>query len=1344
MFEHLHLHSLDRYDSQNLPEEVCKRLKELGFRYCAVTQHGVVSAVEPMRDAAAKYGLVFIPGIETYYDEAEGNRAHGILLAKSYKGWIQICKAVSESQNTEGYSVMTEDILRKRFGEGAPGHGEVFFLSACIQGVFAVKLRKNEVIEREIEKITARRARFVPDGTEQMYAEKKAELEKAEAELSEVDEALRFAKDWAGRKYTAREKAVQKLAGTEGYEEAYAALENDKKMSAQAVHAMDNFKSIKTEVSKQVTLLRQECKKLSESIQKAESYDREIADLKSKKVNENEIVCETETEMRKFQEIFGSGNMFVEIQNHGIEEEREIYPKLVRIARKHGYPLAATNDCHIVLPTEQEFLRRNTLKALRFGEWQPVEDSDKELYIKSEEEMSKALSELYDPDVVKEAMENTVRIAESCSVEWPNESHYPKFPGRDGNTSEEIFDEEIEKGVRWRFPDGMTEEYQSRLKREVSVIKSMGYCDYHLIVKDFLEYGRALSCVPAEFIDEAPLTIKELQDYTEAHGWQGGFTIGPGRGSAVGSLACYVLGITSLDPLKYDLLFERFLNPERVSMPDIDSDIAKRVRPKVIEYIRHKYGENAVCGILTTNAQAPKGCIRMAAKYYAISKGEEANTYISLADQIAKAVPATVGIHFNDAWDTGTDDNSHKTGDLSEEETVLSHLLCEYDTPEAHEILSWAASLEGSFTSYGAHAAGIIISDNDDITDYIPLRWNEKLKEFTSQCDMVKVEELGLLKMDCLGLRTLDIITDCLRMIEENHGILIDPLKLDIADENVFREIFQKARTNSVFQFESDGMKSMLKRFKPTCFEDLIILVSMFRPGPLQFLDDVIDVKNGKPYELVTPELEPILGKTYGAICYQEQVMEIFQKLAGYTLGGADMVRRYMSKKKLDKLAHEKDSFVYGDPERKIPGCIHNGIGASAAEKLFDQMTQFAKYAFNKSHAAAYAYNSYITGYLKHYYSAEFIAAALNWAAPEKVPGLMREAVALGVSVLGPDINHSGDSFRVEDGKILFGMSSVKSVGQAASEILLERDTNGRFRSLLDFYMRTNVSKSALENLIKAGAFDSFNPSRLAMVKAADEYKKAVKKFRDAEHELKEADPEDAKLTARLEEKLKRTENDMRSIVLSHVKDDPSERLKEEYEFLGDFISDHPMNYYDVPEAYLADPVSEMTEGSKRLIGVITSVDVKKRKRDGKEMAFVTVEDKSGEITANFFTKAYAEYRDLLHVGTVLLMSGTVSGEEDESETDESGNPVIRYSFSVNTCKIPERKKSVYEMTISSYPKFHLYEEELFMKRYIVPDLSRECGHKIYVFETITGERRELNYQVSERALELKNVKEHY
>ena len=1019
----------------------------------------------------------------------------------------------------------------------------------------------------------------------------------------------------------------------------------------------------------------------------------------------------------------------------------------------------ATNDVHILRNTEDDRLKRQILRSMRFKKWANEEPGDKELYLKTDEELSEWLSKILPPEDVKEAIDNIEVVADLCNVEFKTSKHYPKFGAEDSN---KLLEAEIEKGIKWRFPGGMDEAHKERLKKELPVIESMGYSDYHLIVKDFLEYGRLLGYLPKEKIADAPITIPELESYIQENGWHNmGLMTGPGRGSAVGSLVCYLLGITTLDPLKYNLLFERFLNPERISMPDIDSDFANTIRPKVIQYVQNKYGYNAVCGILTVIKLQPKGAINTAAKYYGLKKNGEG--MLSLGDKLSSDVPNALNIAFS----TKVDKNGAIDEDGESDYTLYQFLKDKYDGNEdALEILRWAKILEGTVSGFSAHAAGIVISDNDDVSEYLPLRMNEKLGMLTTQCDMVELEDNGLLKFDFLGLKTLDIITETLKAIEETTGIIIDPLTIDLTDKSVYEDIFQKGKTNSVFQFSKEGMRAMLKKFKPESFEDLIILNSMYRPGPLQYIDGVCNVKNGvEEAEYLCPELEPILSKTYAAIVYQEQVMEIFQKLAGYSLGGADQVRRYMSKKKADKLALEREAFINGDPKRGIKGCVANGISKEAADKLFDQMSEFAKYAFNKSHAAAYSYNAYITAWLKKHYPREFFSCALDWAENlDEVSEIIKEAESFGIKIYAPDINLSTKGFSVTDDGIRFGLSSVAGVKDHSNAIIEERNKNGGFRSLGDFSVRCNENKKVVKNLIDSGAFDSLSElNRAQLGTIAEKIPDLVKKRREKADLIKAAAIVSSKIeTATSEELIKLQEESgirvmfekpckratfdkkvadskkaieeldaaINNIAAPGLHEDPAEKLAKEHELLGAYVSGNPLDLYPSAKDLGFPDLCDVAEGGSKAYGIVSSLNIKKRKSDGAPMAFFKLEDRTGSIDVCCFTKAYASYGKMLEEGSVVMLTGDINAEV--SDDDEE-----KLKFILKTAVKAERKvTSVFVLQVSGLDAFHVKEEGL-SKRYG----ATENGIPLRVFNEGDGLFYQTKLTVSDRILELPSVR---
>ncbi len=1332
-------------------------LKKNGASGAAITDAGVVSSIEDYRPAFEASGLKLIPGCEITV-EGEGKL---VILAKNDFGWKGVSKIVTKSNENldeDDQPKISRDALSclmKTY------KGSIVALTGGEDGVLFSALRKGEEVDSQIQALLDKQDQLIGP-FEPVVAEVSKQVsvcQKAyDAAIIERDDTKRTAET----KFAAREKAIAKLTGEERAREEKKLLE-EKEAAEEAKKVLADKKAAVAEAKKALSAAESRKKALDTQVDEWIRLEDEINVLRSGSVD---VKAEAETVLRRLQEMFGRDCLYVQIMNHGTAVEAACLPEAVKAAKAAGVKLVAANDACMVDGSDEEVLRRNLIRSLKDGK-SFVENSegDRERYVKTDAQIREMLVRILPEDVVDEAISNKEAVFASCNVEFKVGKHYPKFSQTEN--ADDILDREIERGIKWRFPNGMDEEHQKRLEYEKQIIKSMGYSDYHLVVKDFLEYGRLLGYVPTEKLSEAPLTISELKDYIRANGWKNqGLLIGPGRGSAVGSLVCYLLGITALDPIKYNLLFERFLNPERVSMPDIDSDIANRTRDKVIEYVKNRYGNMAVCGIMTTNAQAAKGCVRIAAKFFGLRTYGEPLTM--LGNTIAKDMPDEKSVKIS--FSSHVTENGKFTVDENEM-TLLEYLEKKYaEDPNALEILRWASIIEGTFTAYGAHAAGIVISDNDDVSEYLPLRWNSKMGMYTTQCDMVQVEDNGLLKFDFLGLKTLDIITETLRMIEGECGV-IDPLQIPLDDKDVYREILSAGKTNSVFQFESDGMKAMLKKFRPETFEDLIILVSMFRPGPLQYLDGVIDVKNGKkPLTYMTPELEPIVGKTYGAIVYQEQVMEIFQKLAGYTLGGADMVRRAMGKKKLEKLMHEKEAFINGDASRGIIGCVANGISAEVATALFDQMTDFASYAFNKSHAAAYAYNAYITAWLKYHHTAEFFASALNWAADkDEISKLMYDAASFGVTVMAPDVNLSGKDFTVENraGKkiVRFGLGSVAGVKDNADEIISERLRNGSFTSAKDFYCRVRPNSKVAVNLVSAGALDQFSGNReeikavfAAIAEPVKEKEKKLSFIRSAEYVLpmidkladndavvkaqKEAGykPEVVKKTTveALEKRIdtaktavKNLTDEITLVNPTGIREDKRARMEAEKELLGMYVTEHPMEYYPEASEIGAPTVSEIKEGRGYAYGCVTGLVIKGRKSDGAKMAFFKLEDKTGSVDVCVFTKAYGSYGDVLKEGAVVKMFGTCNVEQND------GDENFTIKFFADKLETVDEKKTSAIMYVSSYAAFHLEAEEAVKVAY-----GDEKGSKLYIHDAMMDEIRQANYRVSANILSLPNVEE--
>ena len=697
----------------------------------------------------------------------------------------------------------------------------------------------------------------------------------------------------------------------------------------------------------------------------------------------------------EYLEIFGEGNYFLELQNHGMREQRIVNEVLVRMSAETGIPLICTNDSHYIYKEDAE--PHDILLCIQTGK--TVLDEDRmryegaQFYVKSPEEMYDLFS------FAPEACANTAKIAKRCNVTFTfHDLKLPRFDVPDGKTAESYLREICYAGFREKYPEPK-EEWRERLEYELSTIANMGYVDYFLIVWDFIKYAK-----------------------------DNGIIVGPGRGSAAGSMVSYCLSITTIDPLQYDLIFERFLNPERVSMPDIDIDFCYERRQEVIDYVIRKYGEANVAQIITFGTMAARAAIKDVGRALAMPYAN--------VDRISKMIPTELGITIEKALKMNPDlKNAYN------------------EEPDTKRLIDTSLRLEGLPRHSSTHAAGVVIC-REPVMEYVPLSANDG--QVNTQYTMTILEELGLLKMDFLGLRTLTVIQSAVQEIARIHGVKLDMDRLPENDALVYDMICQ-GKTEGVFQLESGGMKQFMKELQPRCLEDMIAGIALYRPGPMDFIPKYIKGKNaGGNVQYTHPKLEPILENTYGCIVYQEQVMQIVRDLAGYSLGRSDLVRRAMSKKKASVMAEEREKFIYGDGD-EVPGCVKNGIPAAAAEKIFDEMTDFAKYAFNKSHAACYAVVGYQTAWLKAHYPVEFMAALMTSVMDNaaKVSGYVEECKKMGIQLLPPDINEGYRQFSVSDGKIRFALAAIKNVGKGAVDALVaEREENGVFTSLTDFCSR--------------------------------------------------------------------------------------------------------------------------------------------------------------------------------------------------------------------------------------------------------------------------------------------------
>ena len=897
----------------------------------------------------------------------------------------------------------------------------------------------------------------------------------------------------------------------------------------------------------------------------------------------------------RYQDIFGKGNFFLELQDHGISEQQEVNRQLLRMHQETGIDLVATNDVHYT--TAEDADPHDILLCLQTGKKLTDEDRMRyeggQYYVKSPEEMAQLFP------YALEALENTHKIAERCHVEIEfGVTKLPKYDVPDGYTSWEYLNKLCFDGLSERY-DPVTDELRERLEYELSTIKNMGYVDYFLIVWDFIKYARDHDIM-----------------------------VGPGRGSAAGSLVAYTLGITQLDPIRYDLLFERFLNPERVSMPDIDVDFCFERRQEVIDYVVRKYGKDRVVQIVTFGTLAARGVIR--------DVGRVLDMPYAQVDVIAKMIPQELNITIDKALNMNPE------------------LKKAYDEQEEiHHLIDMAKRLEGLPRHTSMHAAGVVISQKD-VDEYVPLSKAQD-GSITTQFTMTTLEELGLLKMDFLGLRTLTVIQDAVRLVEKDTGVSLDMQKIDYNDKKVLGSL-GTGHSEGVFQLESGGMKNFMKELKPQSLEDVIAGISLYRPGPMDFIPQYIRGKN-RPDTIKydCPQLEPILKPTYGCIVYQEQVMQIVRNLAGYTLGRSDLVRRAMSKKKASVMEKERQNFVYGNEEEGVPGCIANGIPEKTANKIYDDMIDFAKYAFNKSHAAAYAVVSYQTAYLKYYYPVEFMAALMTSVIemPAKVAEYIYVCRQMGIKILPPDINCGMYGFSVDNGAIRYGLSAIKSVGRPVIEsIVKEREENGIYTNLQNFIERNleQVNKRAIENFIKAGALDCLEGNRrqkmMTFARIVDGINQDKKNTMAGQLSFFDIVSEEEK--KEFEIRMPDLDEFNKETILAFEK-----------EVLGIYLSGHPLEgYRDIMEKMVTartvdfqqdedTGLPKVVDGQKVVLGGMITDKTIKYTKNNKVMAFFTLEDLVGTVEVVVFPRDYEKSQALLNEEEKVFIQGRVSAEDD-------------------------------------------------------------------------------------------------
>lgn len=917
----------------------------------------------------------------------------------------------------------------------------------------------------------------------------------------------------------------------------------------------------------------------------------------------------------RYLDIFGEGNFYLEVQDHGLPQQHKILPQLRRLSDETGIPLAATNDCHYLRKEDADMQR--VLLAIQTGKTVGEENGlsfpTDEFYLKSEDEMRQALPDFSD------AIDNTARIAEKCKVEFEfGRTQLPAFTPPDGRNNLEYFRDLAMRGLKKRYKT-VTKELLERWEYEMDVVTRMGYVNYYLIVYDFIRYAKSQ-----------------------------GIPVGPGRGSGAGSLLAYCIGITGIDPMAYGLIFERFLNPERVSMPDFDVDFCYVRRQEVIDYVIRKYGADHVAQIVTFGTLAARAAVRDVGRALGMS--------YSSVDRVARLIPRTLHISLDRA--------------IAEVKELRE---MEQNDPEVHRLLGLCRRVEGMPRHASTHAAGVVITANP-VDSYVPLSGADGT--IVTQYTMTILEELGLLKMDFLGLRNLTVIHDCEEMVRKKYpGFAVGKIPLD--DKDVY-DMFSRGDTDGVFQFESSGMRQMLVQMKPRSIEDLTAATSIYRPGPSASIPTFIhNREHPEDIRFLDPKLEPILSPTGGCLLYQEQVMQVCRELAGYSFGRADLVRRAMAKKKADVMAAERKIFIYGkddsDGTPAVPGAVRNGVPEKTADRIFDEMASFAEYAFNKSHAAAYSIISYQTAYLKCHFPQEYLAALLSSVIgfTRKLSEYLTTCKNAGIPILPPDVNQSFSGFTAEGNSIRIGLEAVKGLGTPVIKRLIEeREAGGAYKSFFDLCTRLqgrDFNRRTVEGLIGAGALDCFGLSRRALDSAADRIIEA------GQLRGKNAASGQLNLFSAIEVE----EPEPKIEPLSEY--EPGEKLAHEYEMLGFYLSGHPLEKYrpmmknlginSVAEILSAEESGKPADTHVRLLGRILSRKVINT-RSGKAMCFVRIEDMTDQIELVVFPETFGENASLLQTEKVIVAEGSISPEDDK-------DPKILVSRIFDADRLPQKSKTL-------------------------------------------------------------------
>jgi len=1271
---------------------IINRAKAVNASYVALTDINTMTGIMEFINCCKENNITPIVGCEITIE----NDGDIVFLAKNYDGYIELCKMITEANrslqtNKESVLLSFEQLCKIVSGRN------LFVLTGGEKGLIYSILLKNHMLFKEIADIKAEQEKY-DSPNNKAYIGNLEILNLLEDELSELDIKKINLQKLASKKYHSRLKGLNGIADKTVYQEKYNELQAEMKESDDAKIELNILKGKIANLKRKKTIISKKIGEMEGMHVFYRRLEEKIASLKDKVINPDNIISLCCEKIRKYQQLFND-NLYIEVFNDGTEIIKNSSDIVKTISEQTKCELVGTSISYILDEGEERALQ--LIRSIKDNNWIELKPGSESYYIKSLPALEKELNELYSRADVSTALKNMSKICQMCTFSLPNEKYYPKYRNEDGSICEDsaaCLTSKVEEGImRRKFTaETFDKTYIERYKYELGVIIKMGFADYLLIVADFINYAKNIGMVMNEY--------------------QVGYSVGPGRGSAAGSLVCYLLGITNIDPIKYKLKFERFLNIKRVSMPDIDTDFSNEVRAKTIEYVKKRYGENTVALIRTKETQQTRNSIRNSARLIGIKKYKDSRKLYDLGSEIINAIPK---------------DN---TKSILEIENDI--LLNSPNTPDTYEIIHNAGLIENTMTILGIHAAGVVIGNGKSLDNYVPLLYNTDMQQWAVQYDMIEIEQAGCLKMDFLGLVTLDILSECVRRIKKYKGITVDLDNIPFERE-VFENIFSKGNTVAIFQSESAGMRQMFKSFKPETLNDIILLIAAYRPGPMEFIPNIIKVKNGEeiPYYCV-PELKNILDETYGYPIYQEQLMDIFAVCAGFSQEEADIIRRYMSKKKTEKFITYKAQF--------INGLIAHGATENDAVNLWDSLIDFSKYAFNKSHATSYAIVAYQTAYLKHYYPEFFMCAALNNITnnkkQEKISQLIYECKNMGINILLPDINKAYECFENSSDGIIYGLCKIKSIKNNAKKIIDERQ-NGRYSSFKDFIYR-NGSNSLTKKLVMAGAMDEFGQNREQMIMALNplcNIADAIKKARNDLEVLASIDVRSMSLNDRTKhnKRILSKKSDYEEAIKSFNEYEYDKNIEEnpdilinECDLLGYYISAHPLDaYLGMYKSGNIKKIIDINLDKQKLenasfVGMIKNLRMTKRKSDGKDMAFFELEDVSGTIDVCCFTKEYEKYSEFIKANSIVKIYAKCIIEEKDD--DKIAKLIV---ISIEKC-IPHKNPILVSIPNLSY-ELYTYN--------ILKEYSDNTGHEIWIHYQNNGFVGKKNFYVSKKVLSLED-----